>query len=329
MSEIMNPQREISPSTAKQASLLADGNRLYLCQGPIDLIIHAQGIKGNVSEVAKAYQQARMAFAGILDDLVCELELLRAPIQVNSLKPKGRIAQAMMVACYPHIQPTKNSPQPPPQNSLKGNHQGGNHQGRLNYITPMAAVAGAVADYVLEATSYGRDLASVYVNNGGDIAIFLTKGESFTVGICSDPLSNGFMGKVTIRDCDIRGIATSGWRGRSHSLGIADSVTIFAKNAAFADAAATMISGAIDLPGDCRIQREMAKNLLPDSDLREKLVTVNVGKLDAYNIELALEKGVRLGHDLWERGLIMFGVLTLQGRVRTVGDAQSYQQLHC
>ena len=32
-----------------------------------------------------------------------------------------------------------------------------------------------------------------------------------------------------------RGVATSGWRGRSHSLGIADSVTVVARNAAAAD----------------------------------------------------------------------------------------------
>ena len=40
----------------------------------------------------------------------------------------------------------------------------------------------------------------------------------------------------------VRGVATSGWRGRSHSLGIADSVTVLAATAAMADAAATVIA---------------------------------------------------------------------------------------
>ena len=47
----------------------------------------------------------------------------------------------------------------------------------------------------------------------------------------------------------MRGIATSGWRGRSFSLGIADAVTVLAATAAEADAAATMIANAVDLPG--------------------------------------------------------------------------------
>ena len=47
----------------------------------------------------------------------------------------------------------------------------------------------------------------------------------------------------------MRGIATSGWRGRSFSLGIADAVTVLAATAAEADAAATVIANAVDLPG--------------------------------------------------------------------------------
>jgi ApbE superfamily uncharacterized protein (UPF0280 family) len=52
----------------------------------------------------------------------------------------------------------------------------------------------------------------------------------------------------------VRGIATSGWRGRSFSLGIADSVTVLARTAAQADAAATVIANAVDAD-DVRIRR--------------------------------------------------------------------------
>ena len=65
----------------------------------------------------------------------------------------------------------------------------------------------------------------------------------------------------------MRGIATSGWRGRSFSLGIADAVTVLADRAAAADAAATIIANAVDLPGHPAIVRVPACELAPDSDL--------------------------------------------------------------
>ncbi len=55
-------------------------------------------------------------------------------------------------------------------------------------------------------------------------------------------------------DQPVRGVATSGWRGRSFSLGIADSVTVLAATAAQADAAATVIANAVDV-ADAGIQR--------------------------------------------------------------------------
>jgi hypothetical protein len=62
---------------------------------------------------------------------------------------------------------------------------------------------------------------------------------------------NGLGDRLTIRSEDgVRGVATSGWRGRSFSLGIADAVTVLARSGAEADAAATLIANAVNLPGD-------------------------------------------------------------------------------
>ena len=89
------------------------------------------------------------------------------------------------------------------------------------FVTPMAAVAGSVADETLAALICGRRLEKAYVNNGGDIALHLSDGQSMTVAIAGT--GHGLADRILVNASDrVRGIATSGWRGRSHSLGIAD-----------------------------------------------------------------------------------------------------------
>ncbi|RWG08581.1 MAG: UPF0280 family protein, partial [Mesorhizobium sp.] len=111
-----------------------------------------------------------------------------------------------------------------------------------------ATVAGSVADEVLAALLAGRRLERAYVNNGGDSAIHLGKGGTITLAIAGT--GHGMADRITIRAEDgVRGVATSGWRGRSFSLGIADAVTVLARTGAEADAAATLIANAVDLPG--------------------------------------------------------------------------------
>jgi len=117
----------------------------------------------------------------------------------------------------------------------------------------------------------------------------------------------------------IRGIATSGWRGRSQSLGIADSVTVLAQSAAMADAAATMIANAVNVD-DPAIHRLPACEVRDDSDLGDLLVTVEVGTLPLQKIEQALEGGVDRAAELQARRLIGAAYLQLQGQVRVIGD---------
>jgi ApbE superfamily uncharacterized protein (UPF0280 family) len=188
------------------------------------------------------------------------------------------------------------------------------------FITPMAAVAGAVAEEILAGMRASAQLLRAYVNNGGDIALHLAPGEKFVVGIVERPDRPSLFGTATVQACDpIRGIATSGWGGRSFSLGIADAVTVLADRAAAADAAATIIANAVDLPGHPAIIRVPACQLAPDSDLADRPVTQAVGELSAAEVNQALRGGVEIAERLQQIGLIRSAALKLQGETRVVG----------
>ncbi|WP_286175531.1 UPF0280 family protein [Labrenzia sp. CE80] len=273
------------------AAMLPDGERLHLQHGPIDLII---GATGAPEDIRLAFEQARDAFGSVLTDLVEELPGLKSP---NAARPKGAVARRMYDATRVY---------------------------RSEFITPMAAVAGSVADHMLAQLIKGRDLTRAYVNNGGDIALHLEE-DSFRIGICDDPVNGTAGGVIDIRpDDEVGGIATSGWRGRSHSLGIADAVTVLASTAAAADAAATMIANAVDLPRSQKIRRAPANSLSPDSDLGDRLVTMDVGRLSPAEINKALGTGFDKAESLRRSGVIKAAYLSLAGERRT-SSAQTQQ----
>jgi ApbE superfamily uncharacterized protein (UPF0280 family) len=239
------------------------------------------------------------------------------------------------------------------------------------FLTPMAAVAGAVAEEVLTAMTSAAPLARAYVNNGGDIALYLSDGRvgvpsplvgegkgggasrlgrgaaidpayalrspkrveggpapSFDIGLIARPDQPAPFGKARISAQDHeRGVATSGWRGRSFSLGIADAVTVIARTAAIADAAATLIANAVDLPGHPAITRAPAFARDPQSDLGGRLVTLDVGALSAENKSSALDRGAREAEHWRSRGLISAAALRLGPRTRLVGAAPSLYAL--
>ena len=273
--------------TGPQVSLLPDGRRLHLNHGPIDLIVEAFGPP---EAVTAAYARAAARFAGLLDELVAELPALRS----GGDRPlRGPVAQAMGRAVGPF---------------------------RPTFITPMAAVAGAVADAAMAAL-VGGGVTRAYVNNGGDIALHLTPGQSLTAAIAAKAdWGAGLPDRVTIRHEDrVRGLATSGWRGRSFSLGIADAVTVLARTAGEADAAATMIANAVDLPGHRGISRRPADQIKADSDLGARLVTVGVARLDPAAVAEALDRGLVAARGFLAAGLIEGAALFLQGEARTLG----------
>lgn len=271
--------------------LLPDGRRLHLHDGPIDLIVEAFGATG---EVAAAYRMATHRFATVLEELCSELPLLRQPARADGPKPHGVIAQRMAAAVEPYAGQT--------------------------FITPMAAVAGAVAEEILEAMTSAADLSRAYVNDGGDIALHIAAGHRFVVGMVERPDRPSLFGTATLDVAQpVRGIATSGWRGRSFSLGIADAVTVLADRAAMADAAATIIANAVDLPGHPAVVRVPACDIAPDSDLGNRLVTRDVGELSTNEIVDALDAGVTVAQSLLPMGLIRAAALCLRGDTRVVG----------
>jgi ApbE superfamily uncharacterized protein (UPF0280 family) len=269
-----------APAVSEAVAALLPGGRLHLQHGPIDIIAEAFG---SPVAVRAGYGRAAARFATVLQELVAELPALRSP----AAGVEGGIARRMASAVAP-FHPA--------------------------FLTPMAAVAGAVAEEVLAAL-IGPGIVRAYANNGGDIALWLSPGERLT---CALAVSGG-VDRVTVASTDpVRGIATSGWRGRSFSLGIADAVTVVARTAAMADAAATMVANAVDLahPG---IRRRPACDLHCDSDLGQRLVTVAVPELTPEDRAVALEAGLRAAEAFRSRRLIEGAALFLQGERRVAG----------
>jgi len=270
--------------------LLPDGKRLLLQEGPIELVIQAVG---DSAPVQAAYEAAARRFEGLLAELCGELALLRRPVTARSPVPAGVVARRMHAAVSPFA--------------------------ATIFITPMAAVAGSVAEEILGAMVAAGPLRRAFVNNGGDIALHLAEHEQFRVGLVDRPdRPTLFAETVIVAEHGVRGIATSGYPGRSFSRGIAEAVTVLAPRAAMADAAATVIANAVDLPGHPAVIRVPASAIQSDSDLGDMPVTREVGQLSRDEIEQAIASGLTEAARLLERGLIKSCAIHLQGESRTL-----------
>ena len=272
------------------AGWLADGKRMHFQHGPIDLIIESVGAADSVD---LAYRAAWGRFRTVLEELVEELPQLRTLCPAEGLGLKGAVARRMEQASLPYA--------------------------GLG-MTPMAAVAGAVADEILDVMLSAADLERAYVNNGGDIAVHLGAGQRFEIAMVGLSGKPSMLGKISLRAGDPAGLATSGRHGRSHSLGIADSVTVLAKNAAAADAAATLIANAVDLPGSSLVKRAPARDLDPESDLADRLVTVEVLPLSASEAAQALAAGAAVAKHFLVDHTIAAAALCLDDQIRTIGE---------
>jgi len=268
------------------AHILPCGTRLHLQHGPSDLIVFAEGDR------EAAYRAAKERFDTIISEVMSELPILRQIISPLSIAPKGAVARRM--------------------------YQAANVFGRDQLVTPMAAVAGAIADEVLAAMTAKTKLRRAYVNNGGDIALHLAPGTSFSTAMMGH--DNTRLGTVEIAaENPVRGIATSGRHGRSLSLGVADSVTALAGTAAMADVAATLIANAVDLPDHPGIRRCPACDVIDDSDLRDLPVVVECDKLSLDEAAEALHNGRRRAECFVSAGHIAGAGLFLQGRSTATG----------
>ena len=279
------------------ASMRFGDGRLHLQHGPIDCIVEAIGER---DEVDTAYAQVIRHFEDILPTLVGELAILRTPVGAAHPLVRGPVARRIVFAVWPH---------------------------RDVFVTPMAAVAGAVADELLAALVHGRALHKAYVNDGGDIALHLDGYAEFDVGIAGNPAMAMLDGGLKVSSAStVRGIATSGWRGRSQSLGIADAVTVLAESAAAADAAATLVANAVNVDHPA-IRRLPAHAVKEDGDLGDLPVTVDVGPLPPAMVEAALDAGTRVAVDLCNRGLVVDAYLALNGMWRTA-QGTAFHRMH-
>ena len=277
-----------------QRRLLDDG-RWHFQHGPIDIVLQ---LTGDTQACADALENTWQRFENILPELVSELKFLRRPIsELTQHSFNQSVAQRMHRAAAQAV-----------------------FESRDGFITPMAAVAGSVAQALLP-TLAQPGVNKAFVNNGGDIALHLQTGESWRVGVVTD-LARALTGMQTHElvvdgafvisaDMPVRGIATSGWQGRSFSFGIADSVTVLAATAAQADVAATLIANAVNID-DPHIQRRPADSLRDDTDLGARLVTVDVPRLSEAQIEQALQLGLDCARDMQARGLIYAALLSCQ-----------------
>ncbi|MEY3397405.1 MAG: hypothetical protein RLZZ534_1367 [Actinomycetota bacterium] len=273
---------------AAVAVFLSDG-RLHLQHGPIDLIIEANG---DAKEISIAYDAMAKRFETVLDELVLELKSLRQEVSVAD-NAKSPIAKRMIIA------------------ALKFNDE---------FVTPMAAVAGSVADEIVEIGWTSSSLKKLYVNNGGDIAFRVGSGEQVVVGVTKSVIDPTLIGRLHFSaNSNVRGVATSGFGGRSRTFGIADAVTVVSSCAAAADVAATLIANHVSL-GDHPQVKVIAANLIDESsDLGDRLVTSSVGNLTKQEIETALDKGEHRANELYAKQLISGAFLALRGSVRSVG----------
>lgn len=282
----------MSAGGAAQRRLLADG-RWHFQHGPIDCIL---GAEGEPAAVAQAHERAWVMFQGLLEELVAELPLLRADLSspgADQLRPCGPVAQRMVQACRVFAQ-----------------------QGL--FMTAMAAVAGSVAQALIHCFDDAA-IQRAYVNNGGDIALHLAGGSFFDVGLVCDAEPQHGLPRIDGRfrvhaDSAVRGVATSGWRGRSLSMGIADSVTVLAATAAQADAAATVIANAVNIDNP-RIVRVPADCVRDQSDLGARRVTRAVPPLSYRQAAQALEAGRQTAQRLADAGHILGAALCLQGQL--------------
>lgn len=271
-----------------QAALIP-GGRLHLHHGPIDLII---GVDPEAQRTA-AFSAAFTRFQTLLRELTDELPLLRAPLTANGPRPHGTVAKRMFRACEPHA--------------------------AQGFVTPMAAVAGAVAEEVLAAMVQVATPERAYVNNGGDIALHLIPGAHYNTLMAG--MDGVELGRITLEsENGIKGVATSGQGGRSLSFGIAESVTVLAKTAAQADVTATLIANAVDLPDHPAIKRAPASERNPDSDLGNRLVVTNVGALDQQEVAAALARGHAKAREFLASGCIHAAHLCLRRQSSFLGE---------
>jgi ApbE superfamily uncharacterized protein (UPF0280 family) len=178
-------------------------------------------------------------------------------------------------------------------------------------LTPMAAVAGTIADAVAD-WLFERGVTRVIVDNGGDIAIRLAEGETATVGVRPQVNSSHISHVMRLDGSQPAwGVTTSGVGGRSLTRGIASAVTVLATHASVADAAATAIANACFVEDEAIVQLP-AERIDPNTDLAGLSVTAEVGELLPEKILTAVASARQKAELLSQRKIIIGAFIALQ-----------------
>jgi uncharacterized protein len=275
---------------------LGDSTILVEC-GPMRMFVEGS-IHGNPDP--EACSRAANEAIGFLEQIAKHMDMVKAPARMIAEPPRHLLIHGMWSAVTEVGDPD---------------------------LTPMAAVAGTIADATADFL-LGQGLTRIVVNNGGDVAIRLSAGETVTVGIRPDLNAEQITHRVLITmDMNIGGVCTSGLGGRSFTRGVASATTVFAGSAAIADAAATAVANATYINSPA-IQRRIADSIYPDTDLKGLEIAASVDRLSEDEALTALNQGLNRAETLVERGLIVGACVAVQGHMRcTKGISGLVQQL--
>ncbi len=189
-------------------------------------------------------------------------------------------------------------------------------------LTPMAAVAGAVSDEIRDWLK-GEGFDRISVNNGGDISVHGADGRPFRIAVGNAEEGEATPWVLTVASLTDYGIATSGFGGRSLTLGVADTVTVVSRDGATADAAATFIGNRTSVESPW-VKRKKGHEVDPGTDIPDDLVTVERGKLSGGEIVLALDQGMEAARTLKERQIIYDALAIVQGRMKSTINGDTY-----
>ena len=263
--------------------------RLYLEYGPTNLVVEAFH-----KDKQKIYNYIIENIGEMLSQLSLELAKLRENTKENT-RFKSEIAKKMNDSTKIFLP---------------------------RFITPLASVAGAISETLLDKVLSKFNLKKIFINNGGDVAIFLKKKQTLKFLVAT---TNNFLITLEGDGCKY-GVATSGWKGRSFSMGIADSVTTIARSSSIADAAATIIANDTNIENHKNIKKQKANKIDEYSDLKNKLITTSVGELSENDIKEALKKGTITAKKLIEKKIILTALLSVKENYVYVGKKFDIEQ---
>jgi ApbE superfamily uncharacterized protein (UPF0280 family) len=261
--------------------------------GPMRLIIRAW--TADRPQIKLARRAARESIS-CLEQVAQHRAMLSRPITETTASPKGELGLKMI-------------------NSVR---EIGDRD-----LTPMAAVAGTIADAVAN-WLFEKGATKVIVDNGGDIAIRLVEGESATVGVRPQVNSPHITHVIRLEGYQSTwGVTTSGMGGRSFTRGIASAVSVLAANASVADAASTAVANACFV-ADSSIIQQSAETVDSNSDLKGTKITTEIGPLNSEKIGIAIKNAKQKAEYLSHRGIIIGAFIALGGVYSITEDMREY-----